>query len=72
MDTPASLKLQYGERRVRVLANGDVEERQFAMDSLGHNPDFLALLQDNRIRTIHSEEATLEDVFIQVTGEKLL
>ena len=72
MDTPANLKLQYGQRKVRVLAEGEAHERQFALDNLGSNQEFLTLLQHNQIRTIHSEEATLEDVFIEVTGERLL
>lgn len=72
MDTPAALKLQYGQRRVRVLAEGDASEREYPLTSLGNNEEFLRILQDNQIRTIHSEEASLEDVFIQVTGDSLL
>ena len=35
------------------------------------NPDFLALLRSGGVRSLHSQEATLEDVFLRVTGRSL-
>ncbi len=73
LDTPANLKLQHGEKSVRITTNGWVEQEQiFPMENLGQNPDFRALLDANQIATIHSQEATLEEVFIKVTGEQLV
>jgi len=73
IDAPRDLKLRYGKRTVRVefQANGHTEQRDFALESLGQNSDFIRLLQGENVQTIHTQEATLEDIFIQVTGRSL-
>ncbi|MGB3618841.1 MAG: ABC transporter ATP-binding protein [Catalinimonas sp.] len=68
---PAALKLQHGQRKVRVEVEGRRDAPQFPLAGLGENGAFLQLLRTHEVRTIHSEEATLEDVFIQVTGARL-
>ncbi|HSR66397.1 MAG TPA: ABC transporter ATP-binding protein [Acidobacteriota bacterium] len=70
---PGDLKLRHGKREVnlRYEAEGEVEEAAFSLEGLGDNPEFLALLRSGRVLTMHSREATLEDVFIEVTGEYL-
>lgn len=72
IESPRELKLKNGKRLVRV-EYGDTEkkEKEFALDGLGNNTGFLELLQQEIVQTIHTEEATLEDVFIKVTGKKL-
>jgi len=73
IDTPRELKLRSGQRKVRVeyqTMNG-TEGRAFPLKGLGDNTDFLHLVRTHDIQTIHSQEATLEDIFIQVTGLKL-
>lgn len=74
IDAPRSLKLRQGTRQVRVeyCVNGHTGHAEFALDGLGQNEAFLALLRHNRIETIHTQEATLEDVFLQVTGRSLI
>ncbi len=72
LDRPATLKLQHGKRKVRVEAQNNGAAYEYALDTLGQNEDFLAILRENNIRTIHSEEATLEDVFIKLTGQSLV
>jgi len=75
IDRPRTLKLGYGERVVDVEFfdhDGDgVSSRQFALDGLGQDQEFLRLIRDHRVRTIHSRETTLERVFLQVTGQEL-
>jgi len=73
IDSPRSLKLEHGQRMVRVeyLVKGAIERREFPLEALGDNPEFLGLLREQDIQTIHSLEATLEDIFIQVTGRSL-
>jgi fluoroquinolone transport system ATP-binding protein len=73
IDTPRQMKLAYGRRLVRVeyRAENRLCQAQFPLDGLGANTDFLRLLTSNNIETLHTEEATLEDIFIQVTGETL-
>lgn len=70
---PRELKLQYGKRTVRVdyRANGSRASEEFALPELGTNEAFLALLRDKTIETIHTQEASLDDIFIDVTGREL-
>jgi fluoroquinolone transport system ATP-binding protein len=73
IEAPRELKIQQGTRQVQIEyhVNGHREQTSFALDGLGENRDFLALLNRERIETIHTQEASLEDVFIQVTGRSL-
>ena len=75
IDSPRQLKLQHGHPQVRVeyLANGSdaVSQRDFLLDGLGQDNEFWDLLRHHPLQTIHSQEATLEDIFIQVTGRSL-
>jgi fluoroquinolone transport system ATP-binding protein len=74
VDTPRALKLRHGQRLVRVeyRANGRLHSQTFALDGLGDNPDFLKLLRCAEIETIHTQETTLENIFIEVTGRELV
>lgn len=74
IDSPRKLKLLHGEKQVRVEYRDGKELRSkaFPIDGLYQNDDFLDLLKNKEIETIHSMEATLEDVFIRVTGRELV
>jgi fluoroquinolone transport system ATP-binding protein len=71
--SPRELKLQYGERSVRVeyADDGRTTHDDFDLDGLDGNAAFQELLRNRRIETIHSREASLADVFIKVTGRGL-
>jgi fluoroquinolone transport system ATP-binding protein len=71
LDTPLALKLRYGSPKVKVTQKEQPGQLVFDLVRLGQNEAFLRLLQADQIQTIHSEEATLEDAFIKVTGERL-
>jgi fluoroquinolone transport system ATP-binding protein len=73
IDTPRALKLRYGQPYVRLeyRLNGHLGQRDFPLDGLGHNAGFLELLRNDGVQTIHTQEATLEDIFIRVTGREL-
>ena len=72
MDAPKHLKRQGGERKVRVeYQNGGLQTGEFPLDGLGENETFLSILKAGQLESIHSEEASLEDVFIKVTGRTL-
>lgn len=69
-DSPSSLKLSHGKNLVRVeSSNGQTKE--FPLEDLGSNPNFLSLIKEGPVRRIHTLEATLEKVFIDVTGTSL-
>jgi len=73
INAPRNLKLEYGVHRVRVeyLENGRTERREFPLDGLGGDAAFLNLIKHPELQTIHTLEATLEDVFIRATGKRL-
>ncbi|MCG8572200.1 MAG: ABC transporter ATP-binding protein [Spirochaetes bacterium] len=73
IDSPRNLKIQKGEEIVRVeyQENQQVLKQDFSLNNLGENSVFLTLLKTKKIETIHTQEATLEDIFIQSTGRSL-
>ena len=73
VDSPRDLKIKYGKRSMTLeyKENGGTVSREFPLDGIGKNKEFLDLLQTKEIETLHSGETTLEDIFIQVTGVKL-
>lgn len=72
IDAPKALKMKHGRRQVRIeYNNGRTESQTFPLDHLGQNREFLRILQEDQLETIHSEEASLEDIFIKVTGTQL-
>jgi fluoroquinolone transport system ATP-binding protein len=73
VDAPRELKVRYGEPRVRVeyRLDGTLETRDFALDGLADNNGFLAALREPALETIHTQETSLEDIFIRVTGREL-
>ncbi|HMQ35063.1 MAG TPA: ABC transporter ATP-binding protein [Chloroflexaceae bacterium] len=72
IDAPRALRLRYGAPRVRVeYVNGSLHSAEFPLEGLADNGAFQRLLRDTSVQTIHSREATLEDVFIAVTGRSL-
>ncbi len=72
IDTPRALRLRYGAPRVRVeYLNGDLHCAEFPLEGLADNGAFQRLLREEGLQTIHSREASLEDVFIAVTGRSL-
>ena len=73
VDAPTALKQAHGERRVRVeyVENGQFRTASFEMATLADDEEFASVLASGGIERIHSAEATLEDVFIEVTGREL-
>lgn len=73
IESPKILKLKHGKKLVKVeySNNGDLAREEFSLAELGSNNSFLNLLNSGRVQTIHTEEATLDDVFIKVTGRQL-
>lgn len=70
MDFPEALKLRYGKRLVTVVYDGAGKERSKAFDMNDRRALAEFLLSVNPIK-IHSQEATLEEIFLRVTGKEL-
>jgi len=73
IDAPRDLKLEHGERFVEVeYRDGDIlKKSSIPMDRLGDNGSFQKILKNHYIETMHSREASLEDVFVKTTGRTL-
>lgn len=74
LDTPTELKIARSQRLVRVEyrgVNGHLEAAEFGIDGLADDPAFDALLRARHVETIHSREASLDDVFVETTGRRL-
>jgi fluoroquinolone transport system ATP-binding protein len=73
IDAPRSLKLAHGQQRVQVEYSAGETRKQATFDLRGlrSNQTFMDILEANTIQTMHSQEATLEDVFVKTTGRSL-
>ncbi|MEM7801159.1 MAG: ABC transporter ATP-binding protein [Chloroflexota bacterium] len=71
IDQPRALNLKYGRSSVRVEyeRHGKPAEKEFRLTGLELNSDFLGTLPT--VQTIHSQESTLEQIFVEVTGQRL-
>jgi ABC-type multidrug transport system ATPase subunit len=70
-DIPRNLKLRYGRRAVGVLLDGTDEEVELSLDEPRAVARLTTWLEERRVRAMHTREATLEEVFLQVAGRPL-
>ena len=74
LDTPHNLKQKYGKRVIKAQIKtevGELKNREIIMDNSNTAKDVHKLFDKEKVVTIHSEEASLEDIFIQITGRGL-
>ncbi len=73
LDTPDNLKHQYGKRilKIRYPQNNELKEEKLSLESKETGNRIKEILSSYNVRDMHTEEATLEDIFIQLTGRKL-
>ncbi len=69
-DTPRNLKLSYGQECARVVLR-DNSEHSIALNRPEDAARLQAWMRDGLVQTIHSQEATLEDIFVQLAGNAL-
>jgi ABC-type multidrug transport system ATPase subunit len=75
LDTPAALKQAYGQRVMKVevaCEDGSVQVREVILDRPDTGAALQQLFEGERVITAHSAEATLEDIFIRLTGQGLV
>ncbi len=73
IDSPKNIKQMGGKRVVKVeYENAGLHSEEFEIEGLADNKKFLEVLRKNHVRSIHSKEASLEDIFIQLTGKNLM
>ena len=74
IDTPKNLKLQYGQKLIEVeyIKDGQVQKETLKTIDDKDRKRIAELVTTYDIQTMHSKEATLEEIFIQVTGRGLV
>ena len=74
INSPNELKIKYGDQTVKVeFYNDNVEQSEiFKLENINKNERFFDVLKNKKIKTIHSQETTLEDIFIRLTGRELI
>jgi len=75
LDTPHNLKQQYGKRALKAKVttrSGKLEDREVILDAPETPKAIHELFDKEKVVTIHSEEASLEDIFIKLTGRRLV
>ena len=74
IDSPKALKLKYGEKLVEVeyFKNGDLSKESFSIVDQEDKNRLVEVINNHDIQTMHTKEATLEEIFIKVTGRGLV
>ncbi len=72
MGRPSELKRAYGRKTVELSLEAErgIETVTYPLAGLGTNGDFIELMATGKVVAIHSNEASLDDVFIAVTEDK--
>ena len=71
LDTPSHLKIKHGENLVKVtLDNGN--NLNISLDDHDAGGKLQTLISEGQVRSLHSAEATLEEVFIRIAGRGLI
>ncbi|MEY9214401.1 ABC transporter ATP-binding protein [Thermobifida halotolerans] len=74
VDTPRGFKLRHGRPGVVVefrVDGGPPRRREFTIGALVDDPELRRLLAEGAVETLHTREASLDDVFAAVTRETL-
>ncbi|MFO7318925.1 MAG: ABC transporter ATP-binding protein [Limnochordia bacterium] len=72
---PGALKLEHSTQQVRVLVEGDdgaLEEQVLALNGTESAEKIGDWMRRGRLRAIHSQEPSLAEIFIKVTGQELV
>lgn len=72
-DSPRNLKLKYGQKAIKVEYRDDSEVRSelLFVERDEDRERLNTLMSSGNIETLHSQEATLEQIFIKLTGRGL-
>jgi len=73
LDAPEALKLALGKRRVKIRhrVGGEIREVIVELDQEGAEDRVREAVAGDDLLTIHTEEASLEDVFVTFAGRRL-
>jgi len=74
IDSPKALKLKYGEKLVEMeyFKDGELIKDHFSTVIESEKARIIEVIKNYDIQTMHTKEATLEEIFIKVTGRGLV
>ena len=74
IDSPRNLKLQYGDKLVEVeyIKDGETVKELLSTIQKEDIKKLQDILSTYEVQTMHTKEATLEEIFIKVTGRGLV
>jgi ABC-2 type transport system ATP-binding protein len=70
LDTPDNLKVVHGQNLIKVTLD-DGQTLNISLDDEHAGKQVEQLINEGHVRTLHSAEATLEEVFLQMAGREL-
>jgi fluoroquinolone transport system ATP-binding protein len=73
IESPRELKIRHGKKVVKVeyLSNNQLMQKEFNLQNIANNQEFIDILRTNTVQTLHSAEATLDEIFIKATGRQI-
>ncbi len=73
IDSPKNLKLMYGDKLVEVEYIKENKSVKETLSTIGESDknQLQDIIKQYEIQTMHTKEATLEEIFIKVTGRGL-
>lgn len=73
-DSPKNLMVEHGEPilNVEYLKDDHLISESFNLNHISSDSHFKGIIDHQKIVTMHTQEATLEDVFIKFTGRELV
>jgi len=73
-DSPRNLKLKYGSKAIKIEYKKEdkVLSELLFLEQIKDLKRFEDIIKTNDVQTMHSQEATLEQIFIKLTGRKLV
>lgn len=74
VDDPQELKVKMGKRTVKVeySVKNRVKSKEFPIKKIGQNKEFMSILASYEVKRINTVEPTLEEIFLNVTGRRLI
>ena len=73
IENPRELKIRHGKKFVKIeyLKDDQLIKKEYSLSNLAENKEFINILKTGTVQTIHSAEATLDDIFIKATGRQI-
>ncbi len=74
IDSPRNLKIKKGKKALKIeyVEENILKSDSFSLENINENNRFHDILKSGSVETIHTMESTLEDIFIETTGRRLL